>query len=196
MKNNQFSVGIYDDTDWKSGLSGAWFAGGALYRLFGNLDEMRAVKSWDEVAAFLDSSNKKIDVFQFWGHGSPGAVYVNNKPLTVVDLAPEKQWFKVLNSLRSRVHAGSVVWFRCCSIFAGERGHKFAQEISNFLGCIVAAHTYIIGPLQSGLHTIRSGETPSWDIKEGLDKDGKMRWSGFFEPNTINCLQGTIPRGW
>jgi hypothetical protein len=59
----------------------------------------------------------------------------------------------------------------------------------------------VIGPYQSGLHTIEPGETPGWPVEEGLiegtaDAPRRARWSTRGEPNTITCFHGRIPAGY
>ena len=63
------------------------------------------------------------------------------------------------------------------------------------LECKIASHTYIVGPWQSGLHTIKPDEEPTWDIDEGI-YDNKKMISMPWSPNTIFCLTGKIPEGW
>lgn len=157
---------------------------------------MDPVNTWDDFEKLLNKSTKKIDVMQMWGHGSPGASYIDSIPLTVKALEPNHKLHSVLLALKKRLHSKSVVWFRQCSIFAGPKGKEFAEKLANFLGCTIAAHTYIIGPFQSGLHTIRPNQKAHWSDAEGLKLDGKGKSSGWFEPNTITCLTGTIPKGW
>ena len=69
---------------------------------------------------------------------------------------------------------------------------------TDFFGCRAAGHTYIIGPLQSGLHAIAPGGTPHWSTYEGLDvgspeKPRRALWSIPGAPNTISCLRVNLP---
>ncbi|MET0405724.1 MAG: hypothetical protein ABW123_25110, partial [Cystobacter sp.] len=84
--------------------------------------------------------------------------------------------------------------------FGTARGHAFARAWTRFFGCRAAGHTYVIGPWQSGLHSLGPGEEPTWSVAEGLPPDGgdtarTARMSGRREPNTITCLHGEIPPG-
>jgi hypothetical protein len=97
--------------------------------------------------------------------------------------------------------AKGLWWFRTCETFGALPGQRFATELADFLGARVAGHTYIIGHVQSGLHTLRPGERPTWSEDEGLregspDEPRRAHWSRLRAPNTITCLRGTIPDGY
>jgi hypothetical protein len=200
----EFQFMTYDDTDWSSGVSNSWFgslslswfAGGKLYKAFKTLDVVKPAKSWSDVERSFEATDKKFDVWQFWGHGTPGAVYVDGVALTRNALQEDHPLHGVLAALKKRLHKNSLVWFRTCSTFHGEAGKLFAKELSEFLNCRIAAHTFLIGPWQSGLHSLRPGEEPNWSDNEGKGKKGVIKMSGPFDPNTINCLQGYVPKGW
>ena len=75
------------------------------------------------------------------------------------------------------------------------------KELAGRLGCVVAAHTHIIGPFHSGLHSHESGAPMDWDPEEGIKKGGydrptKIHGSYPWRPNTIPCLEMDIPEGW
>jgi hypothetical protein len=89
-----------------------------------------------------------------------------------------------------------TLWFRTCSTFQGAAGQSFAEAVSRHTGARVAAHTFIIGPWQSGLRTLRPGQAPTWSRDEGRDKDGRALWSGPLQPRTVTCLHASIPKGW
>lgn len=192
-------VMVYDNTDWASGLTQSWFAGGKLYRLFRSLDLVKAVTSWKETFEYLSSvePDKKIDVLQFWGHGTSGRVFINKDPLGGFIVDPKHPLHDGLVALKERLHPGSLVWFRTCATFNGALGKQFAKDLANFLGCRVAAHTFLIGPFQAGLHSIGPGEEPGWDDSEGLDpKTGGLKQSWPFDDKVITCLHGHVPAGW
>jgi hypothetical protein len=114
-------------------------------------------------------------------------------------LAPEHALAPLVDGLRDAL-AGpdALVWLRCCSGFGAKAGASFARAMTRRLGCRVAGHTYIIGPFQSGTHSVRPGDEPSWDTTEGvvLDAAGntlRAKWSGPLEPSTISCLRLGIP---
>jgi hypothetical protein len=59
----------------------------------------------------------------------------------------------------------------------------------------------VLGPYQSGLHTLVPGERPNWSAREGLLEGTaadprRALWSAPREPNTITCLHGRIPAGY
>lgn len=175
-------VMIYDATDTKPGveLADAWAAGGWLYRQLRRLDVCRGFTSWKQALDWVESL-QVVDEVQYWGHGSPGAVWLAGQRLAVADLA--------------RVKVRNLFWLRTCASFAGEPGHRLAKEMSTILGCCVAGHTHNIGPLQSGLHSLAPGAEPGWTQTEGI-VDGKPAWSRPWSPNTITCLHGSFNDRW
>ena len=176
-------VVIYDATDTSKNpeLSDAWRAGARLYRALGRFDRILGAKSWAHAFSWLRGLGK-VDEVQYWGHGKPGRIYLNLVPLEPLDL--------------EGVDVRDIFWFRTCASFAGVAGHQLAQQLTSALGCHVAAHTYNIGLLQSGLHTLAPTERPYWSVKDGLGKNGKALWSAPWSPRTVHCLESHIPRGW
>lgn len=180
-------VMVYDATDTvpdQLELADSWKLGGVLYKLVKQVDHIIAATSWAQAVKELNAIKQPIEEIQFWGHGCPGKFFIAGKPLD--DLVLEAITFKVKN----------LVWFRSCGTFAGSRGHNFAKKIARKFQCQVAGHTFIIGPLQSGLHSLKPGKEPSWSIEEGLDGKGKMKNSSPWAPNTITCLHADVPKGW
>lgn len=175
-------VMIYDDTDTKPGveLADAWAVGGWLYRAFRSLDICRGFGTWRQALHWLESLGP-VDSVQYWGHGSPGAVWLGGQQLDVSDLA--------------RVKVRELFWLRTCASFAGDKGRALATDMSRTLNCVVAGHTHNIGPLQSGLRSLSPGETPTWSLEEGL-VDGKPVGSRPWTVNTITCLHGQVPERW
>lgn len=200
---------IYDAT-WvgrplvQPGLTASWIVGGALYRGLGRLHASYGATSWEDALAWLCSVEpaRAIDEIQFWGHGTWGRVWIGRDRLDVdalVDATHSRH--ADLVALRARLCGPSaLLWFRSCSTFGREAGQRFATTWSRFFRCRVAGHTYVIGPWQSGLHSLAPDESPAWSVREGLpddvDEPTHARWSGPFEPNTISCLHGRIPDGY
>ena len=58
-------------------------------------------------------------------------------------------------------------WFRTCEAFGATRGHDFARRFTDFFGGRAAGHTYIIGLWQSGLHSLRAGESRNGRSRRG-----------------------------
>jgi hypothetical protein len=179
---------IYDASDKKPGveLADAWAAGGWLYRGLRRLDDCRGFLTWTEALEWLAGLGS-VDEVQYWGHGSPGCVWLGGEALDV----------RALSTLR----VTSLFWLRTCASFAGIPGQRLAKAMSSELGCRVAGHTFNIGPLQSGLHSLRPGLDPEWPETEGLaeglaEKPLAMRSSVPWAPNTITCLHGTVPERW
>ena len=198
---------IYDETcrgrGARPGLTHSWVAGGALYRALGRLDGHRGVSSWDEAFSWLATVDpgRPIGEIQYWGHGKWGAALVDNDVFDEHALCRGHPLFEALCRVRDRmVENHGLFWFRTCETFGAERGLAFARALTHFLGCRAAGHTYIIGPLQSGLHSLHPGREPHWSSEEGLLEGSpreprRARWSSFDAPNTITCLHGAVPAG-
>lgn len=203
LDDGKLDIMFYDASDWAGKqLRFSWTAGGAFYRAFRSVEATKGFLSMEEALHWITrvEPERKINSIQFWGHGSPGRVWINNDFLSarsMVDVSKHKPY---LLDLKQRLTEDSLIWFRSCNVFAGNEGRLFAVAFSQLMNCTIAGHTYIIGPWQSGLHTIRPGERPSWSPDEGLERkpDGTVKkiWSKPWSPNTIFCLTGKIPEGW
>ena len=199
-------VMIYDRTcgraGIKPGLSHAWWLGSYLYRGLGRFDCWRGVSSWREAFDFLNSLPEPIAEIQYWGHGKWGEAWIDRDCLDVNSLTKTSEHAKSLDRLAQQlVPATSLLWFRTCETAGAVRGMTFVENLADRLGCRVAGHTYIIGPWQSGLHSIAPGCAPDWDRQEGLaqgtaENPKRAHWSHRRATNTISCLHGAIPRGY
>jgi hypothetical protein len=198
---------IYDDTcrggGAPLGLTHSWIAGALLYRGLGRLDAARGVTTWSEGLRFLieQPGSALIDEIQFWGHGKWGEARVGGERLDRRALDAAHPLNTLLGDVSARLAPSALVWFRTCETFGAEAGHAFAREFASFTGARVAGHTFIIGPWQSGLHSIAPGEIPRWSSSEGIalgDSRSPQRalWSGPKRPHTISCLHGEIPAGY
>jgi hypothetical protein len=180
------------------GLSSAWSIGGALYRALGRLDAWQGVGSWREAFDWLlaISSHAQIAEIQFWGHGQWGGLWIDDELLTIECLEITHPLHSNLIGLRDRLisDAKSMWWFRCCDTFGTKSGQEFAKAWTDFFQCQAAGHTYTINILQSGLHLLRHGETPSWSTTEavvpGLTHASTSHWRA---PRTITCFHGAVP---
>ena len=187
------------------GLTASWKVGARLYRALGRLDASLGVSTWDEALEWLASFRPEATLaeIQFWGHGKWGCAMVDRKALEVSALSPGHPFHARLAAIRERLVPGgeALWWFRTCETFGGPEGHAFARAWTRFFGCRAAGHTYVIGPWQSGLHSLAPGEEPSWSTEEGLvlDASGKRRATALFSgpaaPNTITCFHGAVPDG-
>ena len=189
------------DVNVPLGLTHSWFVGGALARAMNHIDLCQGHRVWYRALEWLAETKpeQKITEIQYWGHGSPGRVWMDGEALTTdVFDGPLKA---LLAKIKSRLTPEAVIWFRTCATFGAERGRAFARRWAQEMGCRVAAHTHNIGLFQSGLHSLRPGQAPGWSAGEGI-RDGttavplKMRPSGPFCPNTIPCLAMDLPREW
>lgn len=198
INNNKLDIMFYDSSDWAGEqLRLSWVTGGNFYKLFRSVEYHAGFSAWEDSLNWIVSieESRKINSIQFWGHGSPGRVWINGEFLSARSILASSKHRQLLLNLKKRLTKDSIVWFRSCNVFSGHEGHLFAKTISKFLECKVASHTYIVGPWQSGLHTIEPDEEPKWSIEEGY-KNGEKLWSMPWSPNTIFCLTGKIPEGW
>lgn len=205
----RLKVMIYDDTDLRKapedikpdqfGLTASWLLGGLFYRWFAWLTKTKGVSSWDEAFEYLLNlklkSGQLIWEIQFWGHGQAGRAFIDGDPFQEKDLEPGGRYHEKMLELSARLDPKGHIWFRTCSTAHGVKGKMFMELLAKMAGCTVAAHTFIIGVWQSGLHTVEPGEAASWPVKEGVAQ-GEALWSHKRAPNTISFLHGFIPRGW
>lgn len=181
-------------------LTRSWRIGVELYRHYPQgmrADATFGATSWTDAVAWLASvePGQVIDEIQYWGHGLPGRLFVAGEVLTAHQLtssALSDDW----RAVAARLSPTSLVWWRTCSAFAGQTGQTLASTMAAFFNCRVAGHTYVIGPLQSGLHSVRPQQPPTWSITEGFGVDGTALTSTPWAPNTITCLHGAVPVGW
>ncbi|WP_437574993.1 hypothetical protein [Sorangium sp. So ce887] len=186
------------------GLTPIWRAGALLHRLRGAADAGLAASSWTEALGWAARTarerGRKITSLQAWGHGGWGYMRLGETRLDEAALRPGSPLDGALDALRAEL-AGpdALVWLRCCSAF-GHTGQAFARALAGRLGCRVAGHTYIIAFYQSGTHSLRPGEAPSWDPREGVRFSGGepagAAWSSRTAPNTVSCLTADLPPGY
>lgn len=200
---------IYDRTctgpRLRPGLSHAWRSGGVLYGpVLRRLHASFGARTWEEALGWLArvEPGRRISEVQFWGHGKWGRALIDRQSLDSSALMPGHPLHRDLAAIRERLAGPEALWwFRTCETFGAQPGHDWARRLTDFLGCRAAGHTYIIGVWQSGLHSLRPGETPGWSVTEGL-KAGTIAaptealWSRRREPNTIHFLSGRVPAGY
>lgn len=183
------------------GLSHAWWTGGHLYRGLGRIDRFAGFADWPAALRWLAEvePDRPIGEVQLWCHGKWGHARLDRTPLDAGALSPSHRWHGLLCAIRDRL-AGpdALFWFRTCETFGARAGHDFARRWTDFTGCRAAGHTYIIATWQSGLHSLRPGDSPTWSLREGLregtpDAPVRAHWSGPRAPNTITCFHGTVP---
>jgi hypothetical protein len=189
---------------WQRALTWSWRAGSRLYRTHPQaaVDDVFGARSWSEALAWLACVQpaKRVREVQYWGHGLFGRAFVGNDVLDERSVRTGGAHHDDLLALRARlVGDDALVWLRTCSAFGGARGHRFARTLVDVVGCRVAGHTHVIGPLQSGLHSLRPGQMPQWSADEGVrdgDETRSALSSSLAAPHTITCLHGTFPRDW
>jgi hypothetical protein len=199
---------VYDRTcigvgPWP-GLTHSWIAGGLLYRLRNQIDLVFGAADWMEALSWLASVEpaRRIAEIQYWGHGKWGQIHIDRQALNERALLANHAHASLLNRIRERlVGPHALLWLRTCETFGAEKGHSFAAALAERMGCKVAGHTYIIGPFQSGLHSLQPGQRAQWSADEGI-REGTAQaprrafWSTPWAPHTIHCLQGQIPRAY
>jgi len=193
---------LIDSLDIDLGLSHSWWAGGLLFRKLRRFDHVAGFDNWADALAWVASVGgaKALREVQFWGHGSPGKVWMKNSPMTKRAFE-DPNFFGPLMQIKDRLTTESLLWFRTCATFCAVRGQEFAVEWANQMNCRVAAHTYNIGLFQSGLHSLGPGETPRWPATEGIsegtpDNPQVLRWSMPWCTNTVFALQSHLPLYW
>ncbi len=189
-------------------LTASWKIGSTLYRRHpAPVDDVFGATSWEDALAWLCSvrPRARIDSVQYWGHGLFGRVLIADDVLDVSAFDPGHPRLNDLIALRQRVRGeDTLFWFRTCATFGRPRGQAFARAFTRFFGCRAAGHTFVIGPLQSGLHSLRAGDEPSWSTTEGVpashheraDDPATALPSSLTAPHTISCLHGSVPAGW
>lgn len=188
-ENKKMKVIIYDAKpgsgfgQWLLMMS--WAIGSKLQKLFGFVDDVYGAESWTAAGLWLKDRSTEYSQIQYWGHGSPGNVWLNGRTMDWDFFLP----------IKNKLTRNSLIWFRTCSTFQGKRGHMLATHLANSLNCVVAGHTRVIGLLQGGLHTLAPMNLPSWPLEEGEPKS-KIPSYLLWGPNTITCFQTKIPEGW
>jgi len=187
------------DIDIPVGLTWSWFAGGHLYRHLGRIDDYFGAGSWQEAFEYLAIDDTPVSQIQYWGHGSPGRAFLD-KEFISKDVC-NGRYGQLLERIKRRLTKDAVIWFRTCATFGGRPGVEFAQGLADDMECRIAGHTFNIGPIQAGLHTLGPGEGPIWDESEGIDlgmarKPRKMKSSKWSSPNRVTFLHSQIPDGW
>jgi hypothetical protein len=183
------------------GLSTIWAAGARLYRARSSLDATLGAASWEEALSFVAGfePERPIGEIQFWGHGKWGIALIGDDRFDERRLLWNDALAPALSAIKKRLPATrALFWFRTCETLGATRGHDFAAALSERLGCRVAGHTFVISYWQSGLHVLEPGRRPGWDPAEGLVRGTagaplQARHSLPHLPNTITCLQSSIP---
>lgn len=189
---------------WQGALTLSWRVGAALYRGHPQaaVDDVFGARSWHEALAWLATVQpaRRVREVQFWGHGLFGRVFIGGEVLDERSILAGGAHADGLAALRARLSGtDALVWLRTCGTFGGGRGQRFARTLVDVVDCRVAGHTHVIGPLQSGLHSLEPGATPTWSVSEGVRDGDEARAalpSSLSAPNTITCLHGAFPRAW
>jgi hypothetical protein len=160
-------------------LMACWAVACFVQKLFGRVDAYYGASGWGEALKWILALPRPITSFQYWGHGSPGRIWLGQQMVATLDLL----------KMKPKLAPGAVVWFRSCQTFGGREGHEFSKVVADGLGCTVAGHTVVIGPVQAGLHTRAPGTKASWPIEESYSSV----WVALRRPNTVTCLATRLP---
>lgn len=158
-------------------------------------------ESWAQAlrGVLCASTHEAIEEIQFWGHGKWGRALIGEESLDRAVVTGPGELPDLMKEVGTRMPSPTAtLWFRTCETLGAQPGQEFARHLSEQIGARVAGHTYIIGPLQSGLHILPPGEAPSWPAMEGVavgsvEKPRRAHWSSLAAPNTITCLRRTLP---
>lgn len=178
-----------------------WQQGGVLQSARKLADAVGEASTWTEALDFVIQSFQQakakanndltLGVVQFWGHGSKGKTYMDKDYLDVNTLNGSSGAAQRLSTLKQLVTPGTTsIWFRCCSLFSGEKGQEFAVAYRDYFNTDIIGHTYNISALQSGTYILEPGEEPEWPVDEGNTS------SGLYEPHTITALRFYPPANW
>jgi hypothetical protein len=185
------------------GLTRFWKAGALIHRVVRYASATHGVTTWKEAFEWAVRESQvrgaPIAELQAWGHGGwgymgMGSTRLDAEALKSAELAPS------IDALSKAMDRSGLVWLRCCSAFGGE-GREFAPRLAERLGVRVAGHTFIIGVLQSGTHSLMPDERAGWSTAEGIERDPRSglncaRLSSPGAPNTLSCFRLGLPRGW
>lgn len=166
---------IYDASE-QSFVGRTWCWGAALFRQ--RFDYILPAESWDD-AEYAVSLLERVDELQFWGHGGQGRPLIDRVPMTK----------SFAETLGTKTHDDSLVWFRSCYVFGGATGQSFARAMVRVLGCRVAAHTRLVHVWQSGLYSLSPGGMCSWPVDEAGT-------SAPWRRHTVLCLRMRCPDEW
>ena len=137
---------IYDASE-KSFLGLLWKIGAALAWFY--FDKILPVKNWQDFQNKVEELGNKYEEVQFWGHGSPGYIYINN-------YSNKNTAWEILSRVLNK---GAIVWLRVCSFASQEMGKAAMERVSSTLGARLIANTHSIG--QSTTSVLQDGACKS-----------------------------------
>ena len=191
------------DLDIPYGLTYSWLTGGRFYRMLGRIDNCKGFLNWADALEWLATfgGDRKIGEIQFWGHGSPGKVWMVEGRETLKADAFDGEHREALISIRKRMTPDAHIWFRCCNVFTGDAGHDFARSWSSFFERRIIAHTFIINVWHAGLHNAWPNRAPHWPKMEGIiegtsARPKKLATSSYGSPCRTWFLGNNVPEGW
>lgn len=184
-------------------LTSTWKVGGLAWQRIGRFDAVCGARSWADALTWLATvaPERSVGHVEYWGHGRWGQLMIGKDVLDASAFVdPSEPRRDLVRRFSERLRPESLVWFRTCETFGTERGQRFATAVTESLGCRAAGFTYVIGHLQSGLHSLLPGEAPHWDAREGLPEGVEAPkvalWSHWHAPNTVTFLSGGLPVGY
>ncbi len=186
------------------GLTRFWRIGAQLHRVLSHADGVTGARSWRDALQWATdvsrARGKPIRELQAWGHGGWGYMGLHGDRLDREALCTESPLRDSIDAFRDVLSRDALVWLRCCSAFGNGAGQDFARHLAERLRARVAGHTFIIGGLQSGTHSLSPGANPAWTQEEGVESNGEGAQRALLStaraPRTISCLRFELPEGW
>lgn len=175
---------IYDFSE-DTPVGFTWKVGAFFGRPF--FDKIIYAKNWFDCENQLKALTEKYDEVQFWGHGSPGKIYIGGQN------DPSSFW----GNLEKVLNKDATVWLRVCSFAHGDHGKVMMHILSEVLGARLIAHTYVIGTWasQSGMHAVdtKNNLLAEWPDEEGR-KENVFTSSNPLAPNTVSAFRMFAPK--
>lgn len=159
---------VYDATYTGMGYESSWDFASMFEANRGRFQYVVRARSWQHVAEELHQiaiAVGSIDEMQFWGHGTPGVLWIGHDQFTV-DSLQHPEW----QLLRHLFRRDGSIWLRTCSTLRGAVGRRFADTLACHFGdqVTVAGHTVPIHVVHNGLVLRLPGHASAWgDGDEG-----------------------------
>ena len=164
---------------------------------------------WRGIAIYADTPNDAVQEMkkhltqdceiisiQFWGHGSPGTMYLcthpsvgSNGTVTIGDFTSSGPFAPLL----PYISKDALIVFKGCNTFSKQQGHDFAEAAANFFNCRIGGHNAPIGYKlrYPGYHEISPGQKPHWPLLPEDTKKCKPKNNG---SDACKAKKGSPPK--